>query len=174
MSGQFQLSTQVSIVACSCSGHVTEWAAATMWVAATERRYSPMAARRRSPLFLRCGSTPWLCNSWWELWNFSVVQLKFNRFLQLNEPPKRIFLYLVRCFDWRMSKVGHFQFSKSILEANLHWILLKIIFLSDHLISRATFISRILNIKKILQPSPHYSVRHHRCFRKLSSSSLAL
>ena len=54
---------------------------------------------------------------WGQLWNFSVVQLKFDRLLHLNEPPKMIFCYLVRHFDWRLSKVGHFQFSKSILEA---------------------------------------------------------
>ena len=41
---------------------------------------------------------------------FSVVQLKFNRFLHLNKPPKRIFWYLIRPFDWRLSKIVHFQF----------------------------------------------------------------
>ena len=46
-----------------------------------------------------------------------VVQLKFNRFLHLNEPPKRIFCYLVRHLDLRLSKVGNFQFSDSILES---------------------------------------------------------
>ena len=34
-----------------------------------------------------------------ELWNFSVVKLKFNRFFHLNEPPTRIFLYSVRSFN---------------------------------------------------------------------------
>ena len=29
----------------------------------------------------------------------SVVQLKFNRFFHLNEPPTRIFLYSVRSFN---------------------------------------------------------------------------
>ena len=46
-----------------------------------------------------------------------MVQLKSNRFLHLNEPPKTIFCYLVRHFDSRLSKIGHLQFSESILEA---------------------------------------------------------
>ena len=54
---------------------------------------------------------------WWELWNFSVVQMKFNIFLHSNEPPKMIFWYLVRHFDRRLSKIGYLQFSISILEA---------------------------------------------------------
>ena len=53
----------------------------------------------------------------WQLWNFSVVQVKFNSFLHFNEPPKRNFWYLVRPFYWRLSKIGYFQFSKSILVA---------------------------------------------------------
>ena len=36
---------------------------------------------------------------WWRLWNFLVVQVKFNRFLPLNEHPKRILCQLVRLFD---------------------------------------------------------------------------
>ena len=56
---------------------------------------------------------------WWQLWNFSVVHLKFNSILHLNEPPKRIFWYLVRPFDWGLSKIGLFQFSESILEAKI-------------------------------------------------------
>ena len=58
---------------------------------------------------------------WWQLWNFSVVQMKFNRFLYLNEPPKRMFWYLVRPFDWGLSQIGHFQFSESILRANIQF-----------------------------------------------------
>ena len=58
---------------------------------------------------------------WQQLWNFLVAQLKFNRFLHLNEPPKRIFWYLIRPFDWRLSKLGQFQFLESILEAKI-WL----------------------------------------------------
>ena len=54
---------------------------------------------------------------WWWLWNFSVLQVKFNWILHLNEPPKRIFWHLIRPFDWTLSKIGYFQFSMSILEA---------------------------------------------------------
>ena len=56
---------------------------------------------------------------WWQLWNFPVVQLKFNRFLHLNQPPKMIFCYLARHFDSILSKVWHFQFSESIFEAKI-------------------------------------------------------
>ena len=56
---------------------------------------------------------------WWQLQNLSVVQLELKRFLHLNEHPKRIFWYLVRHFDWKFSKDGHFQFSESIFKANI-------------------------------------------------------
>ena len=56
---------------------------------------------------------------WWQLYNSLVLQFKFNRFLHLDEPPRRIFCYLIRHFDWGLSKVGHFQFSDSNLEAKI-------------------------------------------------------
>ena len=74
---------------------------------------------------------------WWQLWNFSVVQLKFN---------KRIFLYLVRSFDWGMSKIRHFQFSESIWRPEFNKIFLKILFLSEYPIRRTIFIDSVLNI----------------------------
>ena len=33
---------------------------------------------------------------WWQLWNFKVWQMKFNRFFHPNELPQSIFWYLVR------------------------------------------------------------------------------
>ena len=44
---------------------------------------------------------------WWQLYNFLVVQVKFNRFLHSNEHPKWILCYLVRLFDVVSSKIGH-------------------------------------------------------------------
>ena len=45
--------------------------------------------------------------AWWQLWSFIVRQANFNRFLHPNENPKRIFWYLVRPFDWKLSKNGY-------------------------------------------------------------------
>ena len=44
---------------------------------------------------------------WWRFCNFFVVQMIYNRFLDLNEHPKRILSYLVRLFDVKLSKIGH-------------------------------------------------------------------
>ena len=39
--------------------------------------------------------------------------MKVNRFLHLNEQPKRILCYLVRLFDVKLSKIWH-HFTKEI------------------------------------------------------------
>ena len=83
---------------------------------------------------------------WWRLWNFSVVQVKFNRFLHLNEPPKRIFWYFVRLFDWWLSKNGNFSFQSQFWRSKFTWIFLKMIFLSEYLIRKTIFISSALNM----------------------------
>ena len=57
---------------------------------------------------------------WWQLRNFIVRQVEFNRFLHPNEHPQRIFWYLVRLFDWEPSKIWHILLSKPCLEMN--WI----------------------------------------------------
>ena len=41
---------------------------------------------------------------WWQLWNFKVWQIKFNRFLHPNKHPSMIFWYLMRPFDYVLSK----------------------------------------------------------------------
>ena len=47
--------------------------------------------------------------------------MKFNRFLDLNEPPKRVFWYFDRPFDWGLPKIGEFQFSESISKAKIQF-----------------------------------------------------
>ena len=78
----------------------------------------------------------------WLSWNFWMEQLKFNRFLHQSEHFKRIFWYLVRTFDWRLSKCGQLWF----LGANFrgqkwHCIFLKIFFLPKFSITRVTSIN---------------------------------
>ena len=46
--------------------------------------------------------------AWWQLWNSIVMQVKFNKFLHPNEHPQRIFWYLERPFDWKLSKNRYF------------------------------------------------------------------
>ena len=37
----------------------------------------------------------WICSvEWWRLWNFTLVQMKFNTVLYPNKHPQRIFWYL--------------------------------------------------------------------------------
>ena len=45
----------------------------------------------------------WLLG-WWQLWNFLVLKLKFNRFLSPNEHSQRIFWYLARQLSWEPKK----------------------------------------------------------------------
>ena len=48
----------------------------------------------------------WLLG-WWQLGNFLVLKLKFNRFLSPNEHSQRIFWYLARQLSWEPTKLGH-------------------------------------------------------------------
>ena len=80
---------------------------------------------------------------WPRLWNFIRRQLKFNRLLHSNEHPERICLYLVRQLDYELSKVGHFQISKSIFEVKCKFSFLKSIFSFEYWIKRTTFIKSI-------------------------------
>ena len=77
---------------------------------------------------------------WPRLWNFIGSQAKFNSFLVTNEYPERICLYLVREFDDKPSKIGHFQISKSIFGAKRVLIFLRQKFLFEYQIRRTTFI----------------------------------
>ena len=45
--------------------------------------------------------------AWWRLRNFMVRQVKFNLFLHPNEPPQRIFWYIVRQLEAKPSKIWH-------------------------------------------------------------------
>ena len=69
---------------------------------------------------------------WWQLWNFLVCQVKFNRFLYRNNLTQRIFWYLERLFESELSKIGNFKIWESIFEARFHLISLKTIFLSEY------------------------------------------
>ena len=80
---------------------------------------------------------------WPRLWNFIGRRLKFNRLLHSNEHPERICLYLVRQLDYELSKVGHFQISKSIFEVKCKFSFLKLIFSFEYWIRRTTFIKSI-------------------------------
>ena len=80
---------------------------------------------------------------WPRLWNFIWRQLKFNRPLHSNEHSERICLYLVRQLDYELSKVGHFQISKSIFEVKCKFSFLKLIFSFEYWIRRTTFIKSI-------------------------------
>ena len=53
--------------------------------------------------------TPKCALAWWQLWNFIVRQVKFNSFLLPNEQPQSIFWYLVKPFNWGLSKNSIFQ-----------------------------------------------------------------
>ena len=61
----------------------------------------------------------WICyclmwNSVMTVVEFYVVrQVNLNRFLHPNEPPQRIFWYLVRKLEAELSKIGH-NFTKSV------------------------------------------------------------
>ena len=69
---------------------------------------------------------------WWELWNFIVWQMRFNRFLHLNEFPRKIFSYLGRQLYWEKSKIGRFQFQKSTFKGKNQLNLLKMIFVLEY------------------------------------------
>ena len=56
----------------------------------------------------------------WQLWNFIVRQVKFNMFLHPNEPPRRIFWFIVRKLEAEPSKIGH-SFTKYFF-----WIWMKL------------------------------------------------
>ena len=88
---------------------------------------------------------------WWQLWNFKVWQMKFNRFLHPNELPQRIFLYLVRQLDWGQSKIGYFQFLKSIFRPKINLITLKMIFVLEYQTRRTTFSNNIFSFIQTLQ-----------------------
>ena len=55
--------------------------------------------------------------AWRQFWNFIVFQVKFNRFLHMNEHARWNFWYLVKWFDATPSKINIFWFSKSIFKA---------------------------------------------------------
>ena len=86
---------------------------------------------------------------WPRLWNFRRRQLKFNRLLHPNEHPERICLYLEKKFFSEkqlveeLSKVEHFQISKSIFMIKCKFIFLKSIFSYEYWIRRTTFIISI-------------------------------
>ena len=72
-----------------------------------------------------------------------AVEIQY--FLQLNDPSKRIFWYLVWGFDWGLSKIGHFQCQ--FLRSKINSIFLKMIFLSKYQSTRTTFNKNIWNLK---------------------------
>ena len=55
--------------------------------------------------------------AWWQVWNFIVLQTKFNRYLHPNKPPRRFFWYLPRRL--RALKISYFEFSKAKLLAKI-------------------------------------------------------
>ena len=70
-------------------------------------RCSPM------PLLVLCALLSRMQASVVTVVDFLVVQVKFNRFLHLNEHPEMILCYLIRLFDAESSKIGH-HFTKKI------------------------------------------------------------
>ena len=68
---------------------------------------------------------------WWQLQNFSVVQLKVNRFLHLNEPPKRIFWLLKGLLIKDCQILDSFSFQSRFCRPKFYLIFLKMIFLSE-------------------------------------------
>ena len=75
-----------------------------------------------------------------------MCQVKFNRFLYLNEQIQRIFWYLLRLFESECSKICHFQSSDSIFKTKFHLIFLKEI-LAEYEIGRTAFIFNNCNFK---------------------------
>ena len=57
--------------------------------------------------------------AWWQLLNFIMRKVKFNRFLHPNEDPLRKSWYAVISSDWRLSKNVCFWFSVPIFKVNL-------------------------------------------------------
>ena len=93
-------------------------------------------------------SIHWLCVLLlWELTvvEFQSLQMKFNRFLHPNELPQRIFWYLVRQLDWGQSKIGYFQFLKTIFRPKINLITLKMIFVLEYQTRRTTFSNNIFS-----------------------------
>ena len=72
-----------------------------------------------------------------------MSQVKFKSFMVTNKHPERICLYLVREFNDKPSKIGHFQISKSIFGAKRDLIFLKQKFLFEYQIRRSTLIKSI-------------------------------
>ena len=62
--------------------------------------------------------------AWWQLWNFIVRQVKFNRFLHPNENPQRIFWKLVWPSDLGLPKksCSNFLGLKSTLSSSCKFI----------------------------------------------------
>ena len=71
------------------------------------------------------------------------MQVKFNTFLHPNEHTERICLYPVTQLDAVLSKIRHFQISKSIFKAKYDLIFLKPKFLFEYQIRTITFIKSI-------------------------------
>lgn len=82
----------------------------------------------------------------WQLWNFSMVQVKINRFLHLNGPPKRIFDNLYHLLIEDSTKLDISSFQCQFWKSKINSIYLKMIFLSEYSIKRTTFMNKILNL----------------------------
>ena len=91
------------------------------------------------------------CLVWWQWWNIIVWQMIFNRFLHPNDLPQRIFWYLIRQLDWRESKMGYFQFLKSIFRPKINLIILKRILVIEYQTKRRTFSNMILSFIHVHQ-----------------------
>ena len=79
------------------------------------------------------------------MWNIIECQAKLYRFSYTNWHIQRIFWYLVRLFEWKLSRNWKFQNSELILKAKFHLIFLKTIFSSESW--RTAFIKNICNLK---------------------------
>ena len=94
-----------------------QWANATLLAAPKMFLFLKSTAGNREALFIAILQQqewfPWELALgggtvvWWKMWNFIVRQVNFNSFLHPNEPPQRIFWYLVRKLKAEQSKIGH-------------------------------------------------------------------
>ena len=71
--------------------------------------------------------------------------MKFNKFLHPNVLPQRFFLHLVRQLDLGQSKIGYFQFLKSIFRPKINLITLKMILVLEYQTRRTTFSNNIFS-----------------------------
>ena len=67
-----------------------------------------------------------------------MVQLKFNRYVHVNEHSKRILYYLVRPFDVESSKIGH-HFTKEISLRMIYIKLMKVVLLIKYSVEKIIF-----------------------------------